>query len=169
MSMRGRRASSVPSCALLRSPSMEVVASVRGETGSGSSSPSRSPFASDTWGWPPEHSGVSHDFWVALLSSAFEQRSYVADILIDHRLHDRNASGWIPSSRSREFTRPGDDASDIGVMIDVVVKRGRVRRWTRAFLGVVAERGADLDPAASKRLQRSLRQNRRRHLPPERA
>jgi glycosyltransferase involved in cell wall biosynthesis len=123
----------------------------------------------DTWGWPPDDVDVSHDLWVALLSSAFGQRSYVDDILIDHRLHDGNASGWIPSERSREFTRPGDGASDVAVLVDVVIKRGRVRRWTRAFLGVVAERGEDLDPVAAERLRRTLRQNRRRHLPPERA
>lgn len=122
----------------------------------------------DTWGWPPEDAGVSHDFWVALLSTAFGQRSYVDEILIDHRLHGSNASGWIPSARSREFTRPGDGASDIAVLVDVVIKRGRVRRWSRAFLDVVAERGDDLDRAASERLRRTLRQNRRRHLPPER-
>jgi glycosyltransferase involved in cell wall biosynthesis len=123
----------------------------------------------DTWGWPPEGVDVSHDFWVALLSSAFGQRSYVDDVLVDHRLHDGNASGWIPTERSREFTRPGDGASDIAVLVDLVIKRGRVRRWSRAFLGVVAERGDDLDPAASRRLRSTLRQNRRRHLPPERA
>jgi glycosyltransferase involved in cell wall biosynthesis len=118
----------------------------------------------ETWGWPPAQSRVSHDFWVALLATAYGQRRYAEEILIDHRLHADNASGWIPSSRSRVFTHSGDHSSDVDVLIDLVIKRRKVRRWTKAFLEVVAERGGDVDPAASIRLRRSLRRNRKRHL-----
>ncbi|MGA8248545.1 MAG: glycosyltransferase [Nocardioides sp.] len=117
----------------------------------------------DTWGWPPASTSISHDFWVALLATAFGQRRNLEQILIDHRLHADNASGWIPDDSSREFTRAGDGSSDVDVLIDLVVKRGRVRGWTRALLDLLDERGERLDPEAAKRLRRSLRTNRRRH------
>jgi glycosyltransferase involved in cell wall biosynthesis len=117
----------------------------------------------DAWGWPPASTSISHDFWVALLSTAFGQRRNLDDILIDHRLHADNASGWIPDDASREFTRDGDHAPDVDVLIDLVIKRRRVRGWTRAFLELLDERGDRLDPEAAKRLRRSLRTNRRRH------
>ncbi len=117
----------------------------------------------DTWGWPPASTSISHDFWVALLATAFGQRRNLDDVLIDHRLHADNASGWIPDDSSREFTERGDQASDVDVLIDLVIKRGRVRGWTRTFLGLLDERGDRLDREAAKRLRRSLRTNRRRH------
>jgi glycosyltransferase involved in cell wall biosynthesis len=118
----------------------------------------------DTWGWPPPESHVRHDFWVALLGSAYGQRRYLDEVLADHRIHEADASAWVPTERSRVFTHSWDDVSDIDVLIDLVIKRGKVRRWTKAFLQVVAERGGDVDPAASMRLRRSLRQNRKNHL-----
>ncbi len=117
----------------------------------------------DTWGWPPGSSKVSHDFWVTLLATAFGQRRILPDVLIDHRLHDRNKSGWIPDESSREFTRVGDGASDVDLLVDLVVKPPRVRDLTTTFLEVVDERGENVDPAAAQRLRRSLRANRRHH------
>jgi glycosyltransferase involved in cell wall biosynthesis len=116
----------------------------------------------DTWGWPPASTSISHDFWVALLSTAFGQRRNLEEILIDHRLHADNTSGWIPDDSSRQFTERGDRASDVDVLIDLVIKRGRVKGWTRTFLDLLDERGEHLDPKAAKRLRRSLRTNRRR-------
>ena len=116
----------------------------------------------DTWGWPPASTSISHDFWVALLSTAFGQRRNLDDILIDHRLHADNTSGWIPDDSSRVFTRRGDQAPDVDVLIDLVIKQRRVKGWTRAFLDVLDERGERVDPEATKRLRRSLRTNRRR-------
>ena len=106
----------------------------------------------DTWDWPPRSSPVSHDFWVTLLATAFGQRRILPDILIDHRIHDRNTSGWIPDQNSREFTRSGDGASDIDLLVDLVVKPPRVRGLTATFLDVVRERGESVDPAAAQRL-----------------
>ena len=117
----------------------------------------------DTWDWPPLSSPVSHDFWVTLLATAFGQRRILPDVLIDHRIHDRNTSGWIPDQHSREFTRSGDGASDVDLLIDLVVKPPRVRGLTTAFLDVVDERGESVDPAAAHRLRQSLRANRRHH------
>ncbi len=117
----------------------------------------------DTWDWPPPPSRVSHDFWVALLSTAFGQRRILTDVLIDHRLHEANTSGWIPGPQSRSFTSPGDGSSDVDVLVDLVVKRRRLRVRTDALLEVLRERGDAVDPAAAQRLRRSLRTNRRRY------
>jgi glycosyltransferase involved in cell wall biosynthesis len=117
----------------------------------------------DTWGWPPQSSRVSHDFWVTLLATAFAQRRILSDVLIDHRIHDGNASGWIPSESSRAFTRSGEEASDIDLLIDLVVKPPLLRGLTTTFLDVVRERGEGVDPEAARRLRRSLRANRKRH------
>ena len=123
----------------------------------------------DTWDWPPRSSPVSHDFWVTLLATAFGQRRILPDILIDHRIHDRNTSGWIPDQNSREFTRSGDGAPDIDLLVDLVVKPPRVRGLTATFLDVVRERGESVDAAAAQRLAESLRANRRHHRERRRA
>jgi hypothetical protein len=117
----------------------------------------------DTWGWPPATSTVSHDFWIALLATAFDQRTYLAEPLVDHRLHDANTSGWLPDASSREFTAEGDGASDSALLVDLVVKRRRVRTWTKDLLDVLDERGDIVDAISSARLREVLRTNRRRH------
>ena len=117
----------------------------------------------DLWGWPPPESPISHDFWVALLSSAFGQRRNLHDPLIDHRLHDDNASGWIPDASSRVFTEPGDSAGPNRLLIDLVIKPPRLGARTRAFLDVLDERGEAVDAEAAEHLRRLLRTNRRRH------
>jgi glycosyltransferase involved in cell wall biosynthesis len=117
----------------------------------------------ETWGWPPADTSVSHDFWVALLATAFGQRHNLDDVLIDHRLHDANTSGWIPDASSRAFTEPGVPADDIDLLIDLVVKRPRLRAWTRVFLDAAEKPGEQVNAVAAQRLRRSLRTNRRRH------
>lgn len=117
----------------------------------------------DAWGWPPRESPVSHDFWVALLATAFGQRLNVPECLIDHRLHSDNASGWIPQASSREFTRAGDGAGPVRLLIDLVLKPPRLKSRTRTFLDVLDERGDAVDPAVAQRLRRMLRANLRRH------
>lgn len=117
----------------------------------------------DTWGWPPPGSPVSHDFWVALLATAFGQRRNLRAPLIDHRLHGGNASGWIPEASSREFTRPGDGVGPARLLIDLVMKPPELRERTRAFLDVLDERGYAVDPVVARRLRRMLQSNLRRH------
>jgi glycosyltransferase involved in cell wall biosynthesis len=117
----------------------------------------------EAWGWPPVTSTVSHDFWVALLATAFDQRTYLTEPLVDHRLHGANTSGWLPDASSRELTAQGDGASDSALLVDLVVKRRRVRTWTKDLLAVLDERGDVVDAAASARLREVLRSNRRRH------
>jgi glycosyltransferase involved in cell wall biosynthesis len=117
----------------------------------------------DTWGWPPATTAVSHDFWVALLATAFGQRRNLDDILIDHRLHEANTSGWVPDDSSRVFTEPGGGSTEVDLLIDLVVKPPRLRGWTQVFLDAAHHRGERVDPVAAQRLQRSLRTNRRLH------
>ncbi len=117
----------------------------------------------DTWGWPSAESRVSHDFWVALLSTAFGQRRNLREALIDHRLHGDNVSGWIPESSSRAFTEPGDGAGSARVLIDLVLKPPRLRSRTRTFLDLMEQRGDAVDPDAAQRLRRMLRHNLRQH------
>ena len=117
----------------------------------------------DTWGWPPPDSRVSHDFWVALLATAFGQRRNLREPLIDHRLHDGNASGWIPEDSSREFTQAGDGAGSARLLIDLVLKPPRLRPRTRTFLDVLEQRGSSVDEQAAQRLRALLRANLRRH------
>ena len=118
----------------------------------------------DLWGWPPPERPVSHDVWVALLSTAFGQRRNVHQPLVDHRLHGDNASGWIPDESSRVFTSADADVGPVRLLIDLVIKPPRLQARTRAFLEVLEERGAAVDPAAAQRLRHLLRVNRRRHL-----
>jgi len=117
----------------------------------------------ELWDWPAADTSVSHDFWVALLATAFGQRSNLEAVLIDHRLHDEQASGWIPDESSRTFTRADDRAGPVELLLDLVVKGGRVGGWTRAFLDVDERVGEELDPRAAAVLGRRLRVNRRRH------
>ena len=117
----------------------------------------------ETWGWPTPDAKVSHDFWVALLSTAFGQRHNVPEQLADHRLHEANASGWLPDESSRRFTRAGDESGPAQLLVDLVLKPPRLGVRTRAFLDVLAERGDAVDPEAAQRLRRLLRTNRRRH------
>jgi glycosyltransferase involved in cell wall biosynthesis len=117
----------------------------------------------DLWGWPPPEAPVSHDFWVALLSTAFGQRRNLPEALIDHRLHEGNASGWIPDDSSRVFTRPGDGAGPIRLLIDLVLKPPRLAARTQAFLDVLDLHGDAVDPVAAQRLRRLLRANQSRH------
>jgi hypothetical protein len=117
----------------------------------------------DTWGWPPPESRISHDFWVALLSTAFGQRRNLREPLIDHRLHGGNVSGWIPEDSSRQFTSAGDGAGATRVLIDLLLKPPRLQARTRSFLDVLEQRGDAVDPAVARRLRRMLRTNLRRH------
>jgi glycosyltransferase involved in cell wall biosynthesis len=117
----------------------------------------------DLWGWPPPESRVSHDFWVALLSTAFGQRHNLHEPLIDHRLHGDNASGWIPDASSRVFTTAGEDIGPNRLLIDLVLKPPHLDARTRTFLDVLDDRGDAVDAEAARRLRHLLRVNRRRH------
>ncbi len=117
----------------------------------------------ELWGWPPADTTISHDFWVALLATAFGQRTNLDAVLIDHRLHDEQVSGWVPDDSSRAFTHADRRVGDLELMLDLVVKQRRVGGWTRAFLDVTDRVGVEVSPESAERLRKRLRTNRRRH------
>jgi glycosyltransferase involved in cell wall biosynthesis len=117
----------------------------------------------DLWGWPPPDTTISHDFWVALLATAFRQRINLDAVLIDHRLHDEQASGWIPDDSSRTFTSADTKVGDVELMLDLVVKERRASGWTRTFLDVTDRVGDQVSAEAADRFRKRLRTNRRRH------
>jgi glycosyltransferase involved in cell wall biosynthesis len=47
------------------------------------------------WGWPEPDSGISHDLWIASLALAAGRRGVLDRVLVSHRLHGANASGWF--------------------------------------------------------------------------
>jgi hypothetical protein len=116
----------------------------------------------DTWDWPTPESKVSHDYWVALLATAFGQRQNLREPLIDHRLHGANTSGWIPEGPTRDGAE-NDDAGPTRVLVHLVLKPPRLRSRTREFLDVLDRRGDAVDKAAAQRLRQLLRANLRRH------
>lgn len=117
----------------------------------------------ELWGWPPAETTISHDFWVALLATAFGQRTNLDAVLVDHRLHDEQASGWVPDDSARTFTSADGKVGDVELLLDLVVKERRVGGWTRAFLEVDERVGERVDPRRAARLRKRLEVNRRRH------
>jgi hypothetical protein len=45
--------------------------------------------------WPGRQSGASHDLWIASLAMAAGRRGVLDKVLVEHRLHGANASGWF--------------------------------------------------------------------------
>jgi glycosyltransferase involved in cell wall biosynthesis len=126
------------------------------------------------WGWPPEKSDISHDFWVTILSTGLRQRQYIDKILVHHRIHGGNASGWVATRK--DFVRlPLDSAaqlepvSDLDLLIELCIKRWNLWR-TDAFLGALRRHGHDLDPGLVADFVDRLEKNRAwyRHNDPER-
>jgi len=115
------------------------------------------------WGWPPADTTISHDFWVALLATAFGQRTNLDAVLIDHRLHDSQASGWVPDDSSRTFTTAGTRVGDVELLLDLVLKHRRVKGWTRAFLDETDRVGDQVSAEAAARFRMRLRTHRRRY------
>ncbi|SDV01706.1 Glycosyltransferase involved in cell wall bisynthesis [Microlunatus sagamiharensis] len=114
----------------------------------------------DRWGWPPHGSGISHDFWVALLSTGLDRRVSLLRVLGDHRLHDRNVSGWIASDADRRRFPAGVRASETEVLVDLVVREERLG-WTEDFLQVLSGDRPGVRPEAVSRLRDVLVANQR--------
>lgn len=115
------------------------------------------------WGWPPERSTVSHDFWIALLATAFRQRRYVDKVLVQHRLHANNTSGWIASQA--DLVRPSTKAlarhatpADIDLLIELCIKPWNLG-WARTFLSLVEQRRSQLNPDLIADFGRALQEN----------
>ena len=101
----------------------------------------------DTWDWPRPMSRVSHDFWVALLATAFGQRRILTDVLIDHRTPRGQHLGLDPRtpSRARSPARAtGPPTSRCSSTWSS--RRRRLRARTETLLEVVAGAGRDGRP-----------------------
>jgi glycosyltransferase involved in cell wall biosynthesis len=48
-----------------------------------------------SWGWPGPGSGASHDLWITSLAMAAGRRGVLDRVLVEHRLHGAQASGWF--------------------------------------------------------------------------
>lgn len=112
----------------------------------------------DRWGWPDARWGISHDFWLALMSTASGDRRYIDAPLVEHCIHAHNTSGWIASKRDLLYTADRDllsdrRPSDAELLIEMVMKRDRAH-WASAFRETIQGRGAgfgrDLERALSK-------------------
>ena len=89
----------------------------------------------DFWGWPPEDSSFAHDTWLAALATVMNERRYVGQVLIRHRMHDANASGQIVTletvSRKTAALHPGGlaDLSPAQILLAAIVgKKTQDRR-----------------------------------------
>lgn len=114
----------------------------------------------DDWGWPGADSGVPHDYWVALLATAFGQRRNLRVQLSDHRLHGVDPAAWVPEAPSHER---GKGVGPLRALVDLGARSPDPRSRTRVFLEVLQERGDAVDHAAAKRLRKLLRADLRRH------
>lgn len=113
------------------------------------------------WGWPPATSGISHDAWLGLLSAGTGRRWTIPRVLADHRLHDRNASGWLASDADRRHSVPGPGWDDLAVLVDLVVRDHRLG-WTDHLLEVTGHRLTAQERAAAGAFDAVLVRNRER-------
>lgn len=117
----------------------------------------------DYWGWPEPNSPISYDLWIALLATAFDQRFYLDEILVDHRLHEKNTSGWIASKKDRVWAREDTaDVSDTELLIDLCLKRWNLT-GTEDLLKIARDKGMGLDAGRAQTLIRYLELNRDRY------
>jgi glycosyltransferase involved in cell wall biosynthesis len=66
----------------------------------------------------PLQSGISHDAWISLLTTALEQRLAIDVPLVRHRIHDNNASGWIISAKEARQRVNASAAGAFASMLD---------------------------------------------------
>lgn len=116
------------------------------------------------WGWPRVESGVSYDFWIALLATAFRQRRYVDQPLAKYRLHADNASGWIATAADGTMSAANARRQDTDLLIASCINRRRLD-WTDEFARVLHERCAPGTPEGDMAagFLNSLERNRARH------
>jgi glycosyltransferase involved in cell wall biosynthesis len=96
------------------------------------------------FGMPPLHSGISHDFWIAFIGTAFGSRLVLRDRLVRHRLHGANTSGWIAQDADRvpdapSFAETPDVPAEVSQMINVYLKEHSLG-WTRPLLYALSGR-----------------------------
>lgn len=87
------------------------------------------------FGWPPASSTVSHDAWIALLTTALGQRALIEAPLVQHRIHDRNTSGWLISEDEKQQSACESASTPFATMLDFYVKD-----WTRAWVPLLMDK-----------------------------
>lgn len=97
-----------------------------------------------TWGWPPPE-GFSHDVWPTLVATLLGTRGYLDRVLVDHRLHGGNASGWLPSYRDLRLLTADDVRSGVvpgELMLDMLLAYDREGRLATLSSALGSHRGA---------------------------
>lgn len=114
------------------------------------------------WGPPPAQ--FSYDLWFALLATMADQRAYIPEVLVRHRLHDANASGWIPGHKDLCALTP--DALRAGlppgeVLLDLCIK-DHVEKRLAALEQVLRSRLEATRSATLKKAMESITRHRGR-------
>ncbi|THD42468.1 MAG: glycosyltransferase [Bradyrhizobium sp.] len=113
----------------------------------------------EIFGWPPKDSSITHDAWVALLTTALGRRAFIEAPLIRHRIHQRNLSGWITSEEERYQKAPAPAERAFESMLDFYIAEWN-RDWAPLLLARLAAVGGDIDAARASSAIEALR----RHL-----
>jgi glycosyltransferase involved in cell wall biosynthesis len=116
-----------------------------------------------TWGWPVPQSGVTHDLWITSLAMAAGRRGVLDQVLVDHRLHGANASGWFVRRERLHAARralrkliPFRGWAECDVFMECYYPLARPLR-PDAIAAQVAKRPAMADPRALARFGRASR------------
>jgi glycosyltransferase involved in cell wall biosynthesis len=116
-----------------------------------------------SWGWPGPRSGASHDLWIASLAMAAGRRGVLDRVLVEHRLHGANASGWFvrperlhAARRALRELTPFRGWAERDVFLECYYPLGRPLR-PDAVAAEVARRPAMADARASARFGRAAR------------
>jgi glycosyltransferase involved in cell wall biosynthesis len=116
-----------------------------------------------SWGWPGPRSGASHDLWIASLAMAAGRRGVLDRVLVEHRLHGANASGWFvrperlhAARRALRELTPFRGWAERDVFLECYYPLGRPLR-PDAVAAEVARRPAMADARALARFGRAAR------------
>jgi hypothetical protein len=113
------------------------------------------------WGWPAPRSGATHDLWIASLAMAAGRRGVLDQVLVEHRLHGANASGWFvrrerlhAARRALRKLAPFRKWAECDVFMECYYPLARPLR-PDAVAAVVARRPAMADARALARFGRA--------------
>jgi glycosyltransferase involved in cell wall biosynthesis len=113
----------------------------------------------DQWGWPPTGSGISHDSWFGLLGSATDDRSFLPERLIRHRIHGQNASGWIPKADERMLDLAEllavEGPSPFDALLELFIGPGN-RSWLEPLQTALHDRASPFQEQLAARAIRKL-------------
>lgn len=115
------------------------------------------------WG-PPPVALFSYDLWFSLLAALADQRVCVPEVLVQHRLHGANTSGWIPGhadlgALSSEALRA--ELLPAELLLDLCVKK-RVDECLTALEQILRSRLEESRPATLASALEMIRRHRER-------